>query len=128
MSKTGDEALLISDEPSEIERKLKKAVTASEGQSSPGVDNLMQMMSFFAPEAEVKQFEKAIKDGSIRYSDLKMSLAGHINTEFRDFRDKKKQILAKPKQLEEILNEGAKKARVVASQTLADVKEKIGLL
>ncbi len=128
MSKTGDEALLISDEPSEIERKLKKAVTASEGESSPGVDNLMQMMSFFAPETEVKQFEKAIKDGSIRYSDLKMSLAASINEEFKDFRDKKKQILAKPKQLEEILAEGAKKAKVVASQTLAEVKEKIGLI
>lgn len=128
MSKTGDEALLISDEPAELERKLKKAVTASEGATSLGVDNLMQLLKFFGPETEVKQFETAVADGSIKYSDLKMSIAGHIGNHFKEFREKKKALLAKPKQLQEILAEGAKKARVTAGSTLQEVKEKIGLL
>lgn len=128
MSKTGDEALLISDEPEVIEKKLKKAVTASEGGTSPGVENLISLLKFFGPETEVKQFESAVKDGSIKYSDLKMSLAGHIAEHFAEFRDKKKALLAKPKQLEEILAEGAKKAQVRAGATLAEVKEKLGLV
>jgi tryptophanyl-tRNA synthetase len=128
MSKTGDEALLISDEPAEIERKLKKAVTASEGATSPGVENLMQLLGFFAPDSEVKQFQASVADGSIKYSELKMAIAGHIGEHFKEFRDKKKALLANPKQLEEILAAGAKKARVTAGATLAEVKEKIGLL
>jgi tryptophanyl-tRNA synthetase len=128
MSKTGDEALLISDEPAEIERKLKKAVTASEGTTSPGVENLMQILGFFAPAAEVKQFEASVLDGSIKYSELKMALASHIGAYFAEFREKKKALLANPKQLQEILAEGAKKAHATAGATMAEVKEKIGLL
>lgn len=128
MSKTGDEALMISDEPTELERKLKKAVTASEGKTSPGVENLIQLMEFFGPDSEVKQFKSAIKDGSIKYSELKMSLAGHIGEHFKEFREKRKALLEKPKVLTEILAEGAKKARVTAGKTLAEVKEKLGLI
>lgn len=128
MSKTGDEALLIADEPAEIERKLKKAVTASEGKTSQGVDNLMQLLSFFGPPDEIKQFQTAIADGSVKYSELKMAIAGHVANHFADFRDKKKSLMAKPKQLEEILAEGAKKARVAAGATLSEVKEKLGLI
>jgi len=128
MSKTGDEPLLISDEPEVLERKLKKAVTASEGQSSPGVENLMQLLAFFAPDTEVKQFESALADGSIKYSELKISIASHIGGHFAEFREKKKDLLANSKRLQEIMAEGAKKARATAGRTLQEVKEKIGLI
>lgn len=128
MSKTGDEALMISDEPEELQRKLKKAVTASDGGSSPGVDNLIQLLEFFGPAEEVKQYKAAAKDGSIKYSELKMGLAQHMAEHFAEFRENKKALMAKPKELQEILAEGAKKARITAGKTLTEVKQKLGLV
>ncbi|MBI4049229.1 MAG: tryptophan--tRNA ligase [Candidatus Doudnabacteria bacterium] len=121
MSKTGDEALMLDDPPDEILRKLKKAVTATDTkQGSPGVDNLKFLLEQFGATAQVKDFSK--------YNELKETLAKTIADYFADFRAKKKTLLSKPDQIHEILAEGAKKASKVASQTLAEVKQKIGLI
>jgi len=129
MSKTGDEALLLDDEPKEIMRKLKKAVTASEsGKKSPGEQNLMFLLSQFSEAETVKYFSEAQNKGTLKYSELKETLAKDISDYFAEFREKKKELLAKPEYLAEVLGEGSSKARLTAQKTLMEVKEKIGLL
>lgn len=128
MSKTGDEPIYISDSPAEIEAKLKKAVTASSGEGSAGVDNLMFLLEQFGTKESVGQFRAAIKDSSIRYSDLKMELAHAIADHFADFRKKKKELLADKQLLAQILADGAARAREIAHTTMNEVKEKTGLL
>lgn len=129
MSKTGDEALLLDDEPKEIHRKLKKATTASvSGKKSPGEENLMLLLSHFGGADEIRRFTEAQNSGTLKYSELKEALAKNISDYFAEFREKKKALLAKPDYLAEVLGEGAKKARAVASATLTEVKQKIGLL
>lgn len=128
MSKTGDEPLYISDSPAEIEAKLKKAVTASGPEGSPGVDNLIYLLELFGNQQAAGQFRGAMKDGSIRYSELKLELANTVSNYFADFRKQKKQLLSDKAQLAKILSDGAEKAREVAHQTMFEVKQKIGLL
>lgn len=129
MSKTGDEALLLDDEPKEIHRKLKKAVTASEsGKKSPGEENLMLLLSHFGSADEIRHFTEAQNSNTLKYSELKEALAKNISQYFANFREKKKELLSKPQHLAEMLGEGSGKARAVASATLAEVKQKIGLL
>lgn len=129
MSKTGDEALMLDDEPKEIHRKLKKAVTATAGGGmSPGEKNLMLLLDYFGKADEVRFFSEAQNTGKLKFSELKETLAQNIADYFADFREKKKQLLAEPEQLAEILGEGSNKARQVAGQTLLEVKQKIGLL
>ena len=121
MSKTGDEALMLDDSGAEILRKLKKAVTATDTkQGSPGVENLKFLLEQFGGTDQVKDFTK--------YGDLKNTLAKVIAEYFADFRHKKAKLLKDPIQIAEILGEGAKKAQIVAQQTLAEVKQKIGLI
>ena len=130
MSKTGDEALNLDDSYEELKRKLKKAVTASDPNSknSPGVNNLLYLAEQFA-SVESKQYLMARqKDGTLQYSELKEMLAKDISEYFGEFREKKKELLSKPEYLAEVLGEGASKARKVASQTMLEVKQKIGLL
>ncbi len=111
----------MDDEPAEILRKLKKAVTATDtDQGSPGVENLKFLLEQFGGTDQVEDFTK--------YAELKTTLAKVIADYFADFRDKKAKLLKNPKEVTEILVEGAKKARVVANQTLSEVKEKIGLI
>ena len=129
MSKTGDEALMLDDEPEEILRKLKKAVTATEAaEKSPGVDNLFLLLEHFGTKEQLKHFQDEQKGNKIKYSELKETLAAQITDAFATFREKKKNILSDNGYLAEILATGAEKARKVAQETLFEVKQKIGLL
>lgn len=128
MSKTNDTPLLLDDTPEQIAAKLKKAVTASDGNKSAGVDNLMHMLGFFAEPDRISYFEKAIKDNTIKYSELKQTLGTVIADNFSEFREKKRKLLSKPKHIHEILAEGARKASDTANKTIAEVKQKVGLL
>jgi len=129
MSKTGDEALMLDDEPAEILRKLKKAVTATDAkQKSSGVDNLFLLLEHFGHDEEKKHFAEQQKKNTIKYSDLKETLAKDIANHFETFRDKKQQLMGNKKKIIEILAEGAKKAKKTAGETLAEVKQKIGLI
>ncbi len=129
MSKTGDEALLLDDEPKEIMRKLKKAVTASEpGKKSPGVENLFLLLEHFGTQEEIQFFRDAQRANALKFSELKETLAKKIAAYFEPFREKKQALLDKPDYLAQILGDGAAKARQTAQATLMEVKEKIGLL
>ena len=129
MSKTGDEALNLDDEPKEIARKIKKAVTATTaGGRSPGEHNLMLLLSHFGNDEEVRYFTAAQSNGTLKFSELKDTLAKNISEYFAEFREKKKELLARPDHLAEVLGQGAAKARAVAHETLVEVKQKIGLL
>src|SRR3989344_4804944 len=121
--------VFLDDEPEEIHRKLKKAVTASEsGKDSPGEQNLMELLGHFGKADEVKHFADEQKTGKLKYSELKEALAKDISEYFSEFREKKKELLAKPEYIKQVLDEGSSRARKVASATLKEVKGKIGLL
>jgi tryptophanyl-tRNA synthetase len=121
--------IFIDDTPEEISKKLKQAVTASEvGQKSPGEENLMLLLSHFGKTDEIKHFTQAQTAGNLKYSELKDTLAGNISEYFAEFREKKRELLAKPEYLSQMLGDGATKARQVAQATLLEVKLRIGLL
>ena len=129
MSKTGDEALLISDSPEEIKRKIKKAVTATTADGkAPGVENLLLLLEQFGDEDAVKHFKTEIKNGTIKYSELKETLSEDIIKYFAPFRERRAELLNHPDQVLMVLAEGAVKAKSRARATLEEVKKAIGLL
>ncbi len=123
--------ILLSDSPSEIRAKVRKAVTdttpAPKGEKSPGVQNLFTLLTEFAPPDEVSKFERAHRDGSIRYAELKDAVADHIANYFADFRAKRAALLRKPKEVQKIFTSGGKKARAVADATMKRVHAVTGL-
>ncbi len=126
----GDEGtVFIDDSPETIQRKLKKAVTASEpGKASPGVENLFLLLDYFGTPDQAAALRGAQQDGTLKFSDLKQTLAQDIAEHFAEFREKKRMLLAEPERLAEILSEGAEQAHEVARQTMQEVKQKVGLL
>ena len=121
--------LFITDGPADIETKIKRAVTdtAPDGKKSPGVENLFVLLENFGTKTDVKKFENDHKSGSIRYSELKEVLAERIADYFADFRAKRKEFAKNPAATKKTIHDGSKKAKKIASATLAEVKEKIGL-
>jgi len=64
----------------------------------------------------------------IRYGDLKTELAEAIYKELEPIQKKRKELEAKPEYVNKIIEDGAKKAREIASATVREVKEKMGLI
>jgi tryptophanyl-tRNA synthetase len=74
------------------------------------------------------QYQKGANDGSLKYSELKQVLAGAIASHFEEYRQRVKELEAKPEYVHDVLADGAKKASVIANATLAEISEKVGLL
>lgn len=130
MSKSLGDAHVINltDEPDVIQKKLARAVTATEGGSkNPGVTNLLTMLEqFAAPEANA--FWKQETEKTIRYSDVKATLTKILGTTFSAFRKEHKRLLARPKECATVLQTGNVRAAKVAQATLAEALVKTGLV
>ncbi len=111
-----------------ITKKLKRAVTATEGgEAAPGVKNLLMLLKQFGSADLHKQFVTAEKDGSIRYGDLKQSLTETVAAYFGDFRTRRAEFLNDKKKMADLLGSGATKAQATAKKTMAEVRELIGI-
>jgi len=132
MSKTDDPAGCIGlfDEPEEIKKKIITAVTDPgrkiifDPQKKPGISNLLTIYSLFAGKS-VKNLEKKFKGKG--YEEFKKSLILLLTNSLEPFRRKRKELLPREVYIKEILNQGAKKARVITQSTIQEVRQKIGL-
>jgi len=122
-------AIELADEPEVILKKLKRAVTATEGgDGAPGVKNLLLLLAHFGDKKIYNEFVKAEKDGTIRYGDLKNVLAESIANYFAEFRKRRAKLLNDGfDELAEILITGAEKARPIAKETMEEVRELVGI-
>lgn len=115
MSKTGDEGIALSDDADTIRAKIKKAVT-----TEPGIENLKLIYRLLANR------EPEIKEG--QYAEFKKDLAEVVVEFLRPFQERRAKFAADMGEVESILKKSEQKAMLIAEQTLAEVKAKMGLL
>ena len=126
-----NDTILLIDTPEEIMKKLKKAVTDSEGivrydeENKPGISNLMEIYGIITNKT-MDEIEKEFEGNG--YGTFKTKVAETIIKELEPFHKKYDELMKNPQYLEEIYNKGAKKASEVASKTLKNVYEKIGII
>ncbi len=133
MSKTLGPKSYISlfDEPDEIKKKVMTAVTDPgkqikyDPQKKPGISNLLTIYSLFSGKS-IKKLEKDFKGRG--YEDFKRSLAKVLINSLEPFRRKRKELLAREVYVEEILNQGTKRAKILAASTMIGVRKKMGLV
>lgn len=118
----------LADDPETIAKKLKKAVTATEGgEKAPGVRNLLLLLEQFGGST-YQDFAKAEKVGTIQYGSLKQALADALDATFKDFRERRRKLLDnETDELASLLKTGGQRARQVAEKTIAEVRALIGL-
>lgn len=126
-----NDTILLVDTPEEIMKKVKKAVTDSEGivkydeKNKPGISNLMEIYGIITNK-NMDEIEKEFEDQG--YGTFKVAVAEAIIKELQPFHEKYNELMNNPKYLEEIYNKGAEKASKIANKTLKDVYEKVGLI
>lgn len=122
--------ILILDEPDAIRRKIKRAVTDSEGKvvysdSQPGVKNLLDIYASFrgiSPEAAEREF------ASSGYGALKEGVAEAVVEGLEPVQTRYKEIREDKALLESVCKEGAQRASYLAQKTLRKVYRKVGFV
>lgn len=131
MSKSVDGSYIsLSDDLKTIQKKLASAPTDS-GRAemlpeSGGVANLLTFVEMFEGKEKRDEYENKYLTDGIRYGDLKSELAEAIYKELKPIQEKRAELVADKARIDRVIKEGSEKARVVASATMAEVKEKMG--
>jgi tryptophanyl-tRNA synthetase len=133
MSTTGGSeqgTVYVLDEPEAIVKKFKSAVTDSgreieRSPEKPGVTNLIEILAV-ACECTPEQVQADLRDAR-GYGDLKMAVADAVTQMLAPVRERYVELREDEPALEAVLAAGAERARAIASQTLADVRECMGV-
>jgi tryptophanyl-tRNA synthetase len=133
MSKSRPEAgtIYLSDEPALIKKKLRRAVTDTDGEirydpeRKPGLSNLIAIHAAFT-DAGVDAVEKDFSGQG--YGALKDAVAESVIAFAQPFAARSRELLDDPAELDRILGRGAERARALASVTVADAYTKVGFL
>ncbi|HET6381211.1 MAG TPA: tryptophan--tRNA ligase [candidate division Zixibacteria bacterium] len=130
MSKSAGNTIPIFAEPDEIRRLVMSMVTDPQRikRTDPGrpeVCNVCQLHRFFGADyLQIQDGERTARTGCV---ETKQLLAERIIEFFRPMREKRQQMAADPGYVEEVLAAGAAKVRPIIEQTMAEVREAVGI-
>lgn len=135
--------IALTDSPAEIKKKISSAVTdvgpthaspparggAKGGweKMSPGVKNLFNLLAAFAPPSTYQELMDEYKKGTLKYVNLKSTFADSIIKYLRPIQEKRRELEHDRGQIAEILISGAEKCQKIAKETMAEVREKVGI-
>jgi tryptophanyl-tRNA synthetase len=121
----------VLDDPAVIRKKIARAVTdtgsevRADPDAKPGVTNLLRIYAALSGEP-VATLEAKYQGAG--YGAFKKDLAELVVASFAPIRERTERILADEAWLDRVLADGAARARQVAGQTMAAVRERMGLL
>jgi len=132
MSKSLNNYLEISASPDEIVAKIKTAVTdpARQFRRDPGhpeVCNIYRFHQYFSPSI-VADIAAKCTTAQVGCVECKKMLAEEIVKALEPFREKRAELAARPDYIKDVLADGAKRAQIIARETLKEAKQRIGML
>jgi tryptophanyl-tRNA synthetase len=132
MSKSAGEAHYVGvfEPEASIRKKVRSAVTdvglTSGAEMSPGVANLFDLLELAASPSLVAELRSAFKAGKLMYSRLKDTAFESLMSVLRPIQARRAEIASSGK-IDEILADGAERARAIARKTIAEVRERVGI-
>jgi len=132
MSKSYNNTINLSDSPEDITKKVMAMVTdpARVRRNDPGnpdVCPLFALDKIFAPKEWCDHVNVECRRAGIGCVDDKKELLKHLLAYLKPMQERRKELAADPKRITDIIQEGSRKARVVAAQTLEEVNEAMKL-
>jgi len=117
------------DEPRQIEKKIKSAVTDNDGEvrfdpsTKPGVSNLLSILG-----AATDQEPEHLAASYQQYGPLKSDTADAVIALLEPIQNRYRELEADPGETARLLRVGADKARAIATETMERVRSHLGLL
>jgi tryptophanyl-tRNA synthetase len=128
MSKSYHNTINLSDTEPTVRQKLKTMVTdpARVRRTDKGNPDLCPVYDFhkiFSTDSTIKQIDIECRTAAIGCIDCKKQVGDAMVERFSPMWEKRAGVTAHPKQTQEVVEEGRKRASVVANETMREVKE-----
>ncbi len=118
----------LTDSPDVVQKKVRSMPTATEagGEMAPGVKALFAFGNLFVPDS-MEDFHQQYDAGTLKFSEMKDAVASAISAELRPLQEKRADLEKDTAYVDRVIKEGADRAREIASKTVDEVKQKMGL-
>jgi tryptophanyl-tRNA synthetase len=131
MSKSLDNHIELAASDEETTKRVMSMVTDPQRQrrSDPGdpdVCNVFTLHKIFSSENEVEAINRDCRSAEMGCVDCKKLFAANLNQSLAPFRQKRAELEKDPDYVMDVLLDGAKRARVIAAETMEEVREAIG--
>jgi len=134
MSKSLDNAIYLADDAKTVERRVRGMYTDPKRISAdiPGTVEGNPVFTFhdaFNPDHdEVQDLKQRYRAGKVGDVEVKQKLARALNAFLDPLRERRARYAAEPRQVEEILQEGTRRMRREAQETMSLVRQAMGLV
>ncbi len=133
MSKSLGNAILLSDSPEEVDRRVMRMYT-DPNRVRPDIPGRVEDNPVFiyhdifnTDRAEVDDLKERYRKGRVGDVEVKRKLARAINDFLDPLRERRRELEAQPGLVDEILDAGNRRMREVAAETMERVREAMGL-
>jgi tryptophanyl-tRNA synthetase len=132
MSKSLNNHIELASTPEETTARVREMVTdpARMKRTDPGnpdVCNVYTMHKIFSAPEEVHMVNTECRRAGIGCVDCKKLLAKNLNCHLEPFRARRAELASRPEYVKEVLDDGARRARVIAEKTMEEVTQPIQL-
>ncbi len=130
MSKSYNNVIPIFAPPKQLRKQVMRIVTDSrppEEPKNPDECNVFNIYKYFAAPEEVSAMRERYLAGGFGYGEVKQELFEVLERRFGEAREKYDAYMANPKLLEEILMEGARKARIQGAKVMKRARRAVGV-
>jgi tryptophanyl-tRNA synthetase len=129
MSKSYGNAIAMFAPPGEIKKAVMGIVTDSTPVEAPKdpTTHLFQLWSLFASEDERAEMKARATAGGLGYGEVKKDLLGRLSERFAPMRERREALASRPDEVDDVLSDGARRARAIARPVLDACREAAGL-
>ncbi len=130
MSKSYNNAIYLSDRPEVMRKKIMTMMTdpARKRRNDPGNPDICPVFAFhkvFSLPEKIAEIDRECRIAGIGCTDCKGLLIERIEQYFTVFVEKRESLMNRKEKVEEILEDGASKARTTARATMEEVREAV---
>src|SRR5688500_15915767 len=133
MSKSYGNTIDLTDDDETVTKKVRqmytdpKRVRADTPGTVEGNPVFMYHDAFNPDTAEVEDLKARYRAGTVGDVEVKTKLAKAMNATLAPIRERRREVMARPERIREILVEGSKKARGIAHETMERVRDAVKL-
>jgi len=131
MSKSYGNTIELFGDPRTIRKKIMSIKTDStpvDEPKNPATCNVFALLKLLADPAEVTEWEQRYRSGGMGYGEAKQRLFELYEERFGRLREVRAGWAARPDDVEDVLRAGGRRARAVAREVMAEVRDACGLV
>ncbi len=132
MSKSLNNHIELAATPEETIKRVKQMKTDPHrilrtDPGNPDICNVFTMHKIFSSPDEIAMVDRECRRAGIGCVDCKALYAKNLNAHLAPFRQRRNELAKNPDYVLGVLDDGARRARAIAEQTMAEVRQAVGL-